>query len=96
MMQSGTALLGTASPGWNLGSGTESREFQSPDVRFDQPFGSPPKIILALGGIEAPTGRPVRFLLQAADVEAGEFSIKVATWADSAITAIWVSWLAHD
>ncbi len=95
MLQTGTVWYGVDSPGWNLHSGTGERVFRAPDVSFDPPFGTPPKVMLAVAGIDSDQTTNLRVVLEAYDVEPGEFSIRINTWDDTLVYNVWVAWIAH-
>ena len=96
MICSGTLWCGTESPGWNLDSGFGDRTFRALDVTFDTPFEVPPKILLALGGIDSAHSTNLRVVAEAYDIETGEFSIRVRAWDDTIIYNVQIAWLAHD
>lgn len=96
MIRSGTVSYGTESPAWNLDSGFGDRSFRTQDVMFDVPFDAPPKVLLALAGIDSEHTTNLRVVVEAYDIEPGEFSIRVRTWHDTVIYNVLIAWLAHD
>ena len=96
MIRSGTAWYGTESEGWNLHTGLGERSFRTQDVSFDAPFSTPPKVLLALGGIDSDRTTNLRVVLEAYDIEPGEFSIRIRTWDDTVIHNVLIAWIAHD
>jgi hypothetical protein len=96
MIQSGVQQFGFAtSSGWTLNAGSGGRAFHSPDIKFNPPFNTPPKIALAISGIEG-TQTALRVNLETTDVEADEFNIVISTWNDSLIEQVIVTWIAYD
>lgn len=96
MIRSGTLWCGTESPGWNLDSGFGDRTFRALDVTFETPFEVPPKVLLALGGIDSAHMTNLRVVAEAYDIEPGEFSVRVRTWDDTIVYNVQIAWLAHD
>ena len=97
MIQTGLVGLGySATPGWNLNVGSGERSFISTDVPFDPPFASPPKVALALGGVDSGHDRNLRIILTPHDVDVREFNIRINTWGDTMIFQVWVTWIAFD
>jgi len=96
MFQTGKVFYGVDSPGWNLHTATGERRFRSPDIAFGPPFGTPPKVALALAGVDAEHATNLRLMLDAEDVEPGEFNIVVSTWEDSLVYNVLVTWIASD
>jgi hypothetical protein len=97
MIQSGMIHYHSNSPGWALHNpGAQPKQFVSSDVKFDPPFSSAPTVVLALAGLDADHTTNVRVFLEAFDVEADEFNIRVQSWDDTMIHGVWVTWIAHD
>jgi H-type lectin domain-containing protein len=96
MIQSGVLDYGPKTDGWTLGSGSGVRTYVSPDIKFNPAFTAPPRIALALSGLDTEHTTNVRVTLEPADVEADEFNIAVRTWGDSLIYSVLVTWLAFD
>ena len=83
-------------PHWNLNTGTGERTFQTPDIPFDPPFPAPPKVALALSGIDSDQATNLRVEVYPHDVEPGEFNIVVKTWDETVLYGVWITWIAHD
>jgi hypothetical protein len=88
-------LTGTAG-NWTLNSGQGQRTFKTWDIQFPQPFTQTPTVRVSLAGIDADGQFNTRLQLTTEDVQADEFNIRVTTWDDSIVYAVWVSWIAHD
>jgi len=91
----GGTILGAAGT-WTLNTGSGDRSYRTPDIAFPQPFQQTPVVVLSLAGIDAGNQFNIRVRLAAEDVQADEFNIRVSTWADTVIHAVWVTWVAHD
>ena len=96
MIQTGSANYGVHSPEWNLLDGTGDRSFRAPDISFDPPFDTTPRVSLALAGIDNDVTANLRVALEAYDIEPGEFSLRIITWADTKLYSVAVTWIAHD
>jgi hypothetical protein len=96
MIQSGVIHLSAQMQGWTLNTGTGDRTFLSPDIGFQPPFGSPPKVLVALAGIDAEHAANLRVIIEAVEIENDEFNIRVNTWADTSIHSVQVAFIAHD
>ena len=81
--------------GWSLGSGSGPRSHII-FVTFEKPFDTAPTIVLTLSGYDASTGKDgtVRVSVKAEKVSRDGFVIKVQTWADSRVGAVYGSWMA--
>ncbi len=97
MMQTGLARYNyVTTGGWNLSAGAGERSFQTPDIPFDPPFPSPPKIALALSSIDSEHSTNLRVSVEPYDVERDEFNIIVKTWDDTLLYQVWITWIAYD
>ena len=94
MIQTGVAYLGADMPGWNLNTGTGDRSFRTPDIPFDPPFPAPPKITLALKGIDSEARLGIDVFPD--DVEPEEFNIIIKTWSETVLYNVSVTWIAFD
>lgn len=65
-------------------------------MKFETPFATAPKVALALAGVDADRATNLRLSIKAYDVEADEFSIRISTWDDTLVYAVWVAWIAHE
>jgi hypothetical protein len=57
-------------------------------------FASAPQVVVSLAGLDTDKGFNVRTTINAESISASGFSIKVATWGDSLVYAVTVSWIA--
>jgi hypothetical protein len=96
MIQSGTLHFNVETRGWDLAMGAGERWLEAPDVPFETPFSSAPKVALALTGVDADQTTNLRLNIEAFDIEAHEFSVRISTWDDTLVYAVWVTWIAHD
>ena len=96
MIQSGVIHLSVQMPGWTLNTGNGDRTFLSPDIGFLPPFGSPPRVLVALSGVDADHNANVRVIVEAVEIENDEFNIRVNTWADTSLHSVQVTFLAYD
>jgi hypothetical protein len=96
MIQTGVAEFGPRTQGWSLNTGTGLRSFRSPDIGFQPPFPAPPKMALALSGIDSDRATNLRVIVEPYDVEADEFNILVRTWDDTVLHSVLVTWIACD
>lgn len=96
MIQSGTLHYNADTRGWNLASGSGERWLEPPDVKFETPFSTAPRVALALAGVDADQTTNLRLSLEAYDVAADEFSVRISTWDDTLVFAVWVTWIAHE
>lgn len=96
MIQTGMIDYGPQTQGWNLGSGTGVRQFVSPDIAFQPPFVTPPRIALAISGLDSEHSTNLRVTVESSDIEADEFNIVIRTWDDSLVYSVVVTWIAYD
>lgn len=84
------------SDGWTLAKGSGART-TSIFVTFDDPFDTPPNVVLTLTGYEMKPGTDgaVRVSIKPEKVTKGGFIIKVHTWGDSQVTAVSGTWMAY-
>ena len=96
-MQSGVASYGYLTPeiDWKLNTGSGSRSFTSPDIKFPTPFSRTPTVIVALYGVDEDRSANLRLTVTTAHVEPDEFNVVFNTWGDSVIYTVWVSWIAY-
>jgi len=94
-IQKGDFAASDAKEGWSLAQGTGDRthiEF----ITFDRPFADIPKLVVTLTGYEATpgTGGAVRIQLAPEKITKAGCVIKVRTWGDSKVNAVWGSYMA--
>jgi hypothetical protein len=94
-LQKGDFSADLNSEGWSLGSGIGVRTYII-FVTFEKPFDGVPTVVLALSGYDAGTGKDgiVRVSLKTEKITRDGFVIKVQTWADSRVGAVYGSWMA--
>jgi hypothetical protein len=78
---------------WGLSSGTGERDFRA-TIKFPEAFPSPPKLAVALTGVDFSNSVNSRILIYAEDIEAHEFDVVVHTWADTQIFGVSGVWIA--
>jgi hypothetical protein len=96
VIQSGSLHYNVDTRGWHLASGSGERWIEPADVKFDTPFSTTPKVTLALTGVDADHATNLRLNLEAYDIGLDEFSVRISTWDDTLVYAVWVTWIAHD
>lgn len=97
MIQTGVAGYSrVTSRDWNLSAGAGERTFQSPDIAFAPPFAAPPRIVLALSGLDSDQATNLRVEVYPHDVESEEFNIIIKTWADTVLYGVQVMWIACE
>lgn len=95
-MQTGTFFFSdkTHPAEWNLSSGSGSRTFRT-TIKFPEPFEAPPRLAVALMGVDSANSANLRIWIGAQDIEAHEFDLVVNTWADSLIYGVNGVWIAE-
>ena len=63
---------------WRFSSGTGDRKFRA-TIKFPEPFTSPPKLAVALSGVDFSNTAGSRIWIEAQDIEAHEFDLVVNT-----------------
>ena len=94
-LQKGDFVASVGSEGWTLSSGTGERvhiEF----ITFDKVYEAPPTVLVSLAGYDATAGSDgtVKLHLTVDKITKAGCIIKVKTWGDSKVGAVWCSWLA--
>ncbi len=94
-IQKGDFTADQNSEGWTLGTGNGVRT-HIVFVRFDKPFDSVPEVLVSLTGTDASVGKDgtVRVSVKTEKVNREGLVIKVQTWADSRVGAVYGSWIA--
>ena len=95
IVQAGTFIYGyNNNPGeWHLDQGSGERLFDA-EIKFAQPFSSPPTVVIALTGLDSSGSANTRVVLSSGDVTPMDFEIVVKTWADSLVYTVWGTWTA--
>ena len=93
--QKGDFVADGNNEGWSLGAGTGSRTHII-FVKFTKPFDAPPVVMLSLTGHSSISGKDGQINLGiATDKVTNEgFVIKVSTWGDTKVYAVYGSWIA--
>ena len=79
---------------WGLSGGTGERDFRT-TIKFPEAFPSPPKLAVALTGVDFSNSAGSRIMIYAEDIEAHEFDLVVHTWADTQIFGVSGVWIAE-
>lgn len=87
------AMSSTVTPGWGLHVGEGLREHFVP-VEFKSPFEEPPSVLTGVSHLNLATHANARFDVTVSRVTREGFVLRVATWGDSSVVAISVSWMA--
>jgi hypothetical protein len=95
-MQTGTVSLNyeTHAAEWKLDSGSGERRFRT-SIKFPDSFTAPPRVAVALAGVDAGNSANLRVYLTTADVGVDEFDVIVTTWDDSSVYGVNVVWIAE-
>jgi H-type lectin domain-containing protein len=95
VIQTGVFYYGyAANPGeWHLNTGLGRRTFDG-EIKFPQPYASPPQVTVSLTGLDTGNVANTRVTIEAQDVTAADFEVLVNTWADSVVYSVWGSWIA--
>lgn len=88
----------TAAPnneGYSLNGGKGERTFIS-FVQFEKSYSVPPTVIVSLSGYDATAGpdNTVRVQVSATKVSKGGFTLRVKTWGEGKVGAVWGNWTA--
>jgi hypothetical protein len=90
------------SQGWVLAEGTGERYFID-FITFDKPYDAPPAVVLMLHGFDATTDKDpdnadkpesVRLYVTPEKITKSGFVIRLKTWGDSKLGAVWGTWMA--
>jgi hypothetical protein len=94
-VQTGTFFYGyeTNPSEWNLDKGIGRRSFDA-EIKFPQPFTTPPTVMIALSGLDASNGAGTRVAVASSDVTQLDFEVVATTWADSVVAQVWGTWIA--
>jgi H-type lectin domain len=79
--------------GWTLLEGSGLRHYRHV-VEFERHFSGPPVVQLGVVGVDASKDDNLRLRVRAEDITPTGFTIMVATWLNTQLWAVDVSWLA--
>ena len=79
---------------WRLSSGSGQRKFHA-TVKFPEPFAAPPRVAVALTGVDSSHTTNLRIWIEAEDIEMHEFDVAVNTWDDTLIFGVSGVWIAE-
>ncbi|HEY6723571.1 MAG TPA: H-type lectin domain-containing protein [Polyangiaceae bacterium] len=92
---SSIASLNHLLEGWTLlEAGTEEKRFFCQYVSFESPFSRAPLVQLSIVGVDASNDDNLRLKVRAIDINQLGFTIEAATWFNTRIWSVEVSWLA--
>jgi hypothetical protein len=96
-LQKGDFVASVNSEGWTLSSGTGDRSYIE-FVTFDKGFDSPPTVIVSITGYDATVGKDqtVKLNLSVDKITKAGCVIKIKTWGECKVGAVWGSWLAFS
>ena len=94
-VQMGTTSVFSHYPNQYMWTGTGPREVVK-NIPFPKPFKGTPKVTAALSAIDASNGRNLRVVVTCDAITDHGFNVRVATYADTAIAAASISWIATD
>jgi hypothetical protein len=101
-MKKGDFVGSVNSEGWTLSEGKGER-ISKYVVNFDKPFVNAPTVAVMLNGFDASSddmdgakkNATVRVALITEQVTKGGFVIKIKTWGESKLNAVWGTWIAY-
>jgi hypothetical protein len=96
-LQKGDFTASVNTEGWSLAAGSGDRT-QIEFITFDKPFDTPPTVMVSLTGCDATAdaGGSVRVQLTVDKITKVGCIIKVKTWGNSKVGAVWGNWLAFS
>jgi hypothetical protein len=97
-MEKGDFVVSGNSEGYRLNTGKGER-IQMEIVTFATEFKSAPKVLATLTGFDATTEEKagtVRVQISVDKVTKTGFVLKIKTWGESTVGAVWGSWLAFE
>lgn len=63
-------------------------------VKFEQPFASPPKILVAISYLDVASYSTLRLDVRAENISASGFTLRYLTWANTQILGVGAQWVA--
>lgn len=81
--------------GWSLNGGIGERTYIE-EVTFEKAFTVPPRVLVSLSGYDAIAGpdNTARVHTSAFRVTKTGFTLRVKTWGESRVVAVWGNWIA--
>ena len=94
-IQKGDFVSSVNSEGWTLAAGTGDRTFIE-FVTFDKAFDAAPTVMTSLTGYDGTTGKDgsMKVQLTVDKITKAGCVIKIKTWGDCKVGAVWGSWIA--
>ncbi len=94
-IQKGDFVSSVNSEGWTLAAGTGERSFIE-FVTFDKGFDKAPTVMASLCGYDATVGKDgtVKLQLSVDKITKSGCVVKIKTWGDCKVGAVWGSWIA--
>jgi H-type lectin domain len=83
----------SASSKWPLYSGIGERSYTTA-VKFDSPFRVPPKVSVALSGLEVDESTNTRIHVVAENITVDGFDLVYKTWSNTVLCRAWATWTA--
>jgi hypothetical protein len=92
---SAVVALDASLVGWTLlDGGTASDRAVQHHIEFERPFAGPPVVHVGLAGIDVSREDNVRLRVRALDITSSGFILEAATWWNTKIWSVDISWLA--
>ena len=92
---SAVVVLDTSLEGWTLlDQGTQSDRVFQHHIVFERAFSAPPLVHTGIVGIDVSKDDNVRVRVRAVDITSNGFILEAATWLNTKIWSVEVSWLA--
>jgi hypothetical protein len=96
-IQKGDFVSSVSSEGWSLAAGTGERTYIE-FITFDKPFESAPNVMVSLVGYDATSDEQggVRVHLAVDKITKVGCVVKIKTWGNSKVNAVFGNWLAFS
>ena len=92
---SAVVTLDASLAGWTLlDRGTQADRVARHHVVFERSFAAPPVVHVGIAGIDVSKDDNVRVRVRALDITSSGFVVEAATWLNTKIWSVDVSWLA--
>lgn len=95
VVEVGEFTAGPSSEGYSLNGGKGERTYIEV-VQFEKSYSVPPKVVVSISGYDATAGpdNTVRVQVSATKVTKAGFTLRVKTWGDGKVGAVWGNWTA--